>query len=578
MKHMKKLLALMIAVVMCMAMTLTVYASGGEGGDVEPATEPAAPQTTGSINLEGGKKGHKYELYQILKGKVKEGELIDIQWGDDAPDDLKSKYNTAAAAAKAIATQNDARAFAQSLTLSGASGDKVQQLADDGNVTFNNLPAGYYILKDTKAGTTVDLNDAFSEIVVKVVGTVTGKLKSEIPTSEKKVADNNDTSKIQPELEDLVAADWIDSADYDIGDDVPFKLSATTASNVEKYRQYHVTFQDKQSAGLASPENVYAEVLGLKLTVGEEKSTANGTKVKLEAVSADSGYTFAYKITFTQAEPKLNDEEEIISYLNEECNSTVIDLKYTSKLTGNDVVIGKPGNPNEMFIKYSNNPESKDDSEEGKTKEDKVVVFTYKTVIDKVDEKGENLTGADFALYKEVKVDLNEEQLPAGVTKGSDLTFADGVEHSKIDANKYYVLAGTKTGTSEGYTFEFKGIDDGTYVLVETSVPEGFNPYKSVIVTIAAEHSDGEDPQLTSLTATDPFTESNADAGTVNRKKEDTTHERESGEAYAEIVNNSGAELPETGGIGTTVFYIIGAILVIGAGIVLVTRRRMSAN
>ena len=60
--------------------------------------------------------------------------------------------------------------------------------------------------------------------------------------------------------------------------------------------------------------------------------------------------------------------------------------------------------------------------------------------------------------------------------------------------------------------------------------------------------------------------------------KEGNTHNRVSGEAYAEIENQSGTVLPETGGIGTTIFYVVGAILVLGAGIILVTKRRMSAN
>jgi len=565
MKKFKKLMALVIAMVMVLAMNVTVFATGSEG-----ETPASTPATTGSINLTGGKAGHTYTLYQIFKGKVDGQELIDIQWGDDAPDALKDQYATAAAAAKAIADQDDARAFAQGLTLTGGT---PKTLNADGNVTFADLTAGYYVIKDTNGNTQPVVGDYSSAIIVKVVGEVTGALKGSIPSSEKKVADNNDTSKIQPDLSEIQDADWEDSADYDIDDDVPFKLKATTADNVASYRKYHVTFQDKQCAGLAAPQNISVTVLGQTLAVGDTKTTTNGTKITVANATPDAGNTFAITVTFEQANPTTDAEDNITSYLNAECNSTDIIVKYTSKLTGDGVVIGKPGNPNEMYIKYSNNPESKDDADEGKTKEDKVIVFTYKTVIDKVDETGEDLNGADFILYKEVP-----ENTP-NATKGSELSFSEGVEHSKIDTNKYYVVAGKKTGTSAGSQFEFKGIDDGTYVLVETTVPTGYNAFKSVVVTVSAEHEEeADDPKLTSLTATAPFSETNADAGSVDRKKAGTTHDRVSGEAYAEIVNNSGAELPETGGMGTTLFYIVGAVLVIGAGVLLVTRRRMSAQ
>ena len=248
--------------------------------------------------------------------------------------------------------------------------------------------------------------------------------------------------------------------------------------------------------------------------------------------------------------------------------------------------IGSEGNPNDMYIKYSSNPEDKDDKEEGKTPDDKVIVFTYKVDIDKVDETGAALKGADFALYKEVKgitTPAAEEggqattTYPANAVKGSAITFAEGVEHSAISADKYYVLVGEKTGDATGSTFEFKGIDDGVYVLVETTVPTGYNAFKSVAVTVTAAHDENSaDPQLTELESTDPFT-ANKDAGSID-KKDGTKHDATSGELYAEIENNSGTILPETGGIGTTMFYIVGAILVLGAGIILVTKRRMSAN
>ena len=565
MKKFRRLLALLIATMMVMSMSILVFA--GEPGQGENAGEqPAA--ATNTVTLENGKAGHTYTLYQIFTGKVENGELTNIQWGADAPQALKDAYPTAAAAAKAIADQNDARAWAQGLTFTGGTAKPVET---DGEVIFDKLADGYYVILDANNNQKAVEGDFSSAIIVEVVDSVSLELKGSIPSSEKKVADNNDSVKVQPDLSALQDTDFADSADYDIDDDVPFKLKATTADNVANYRKYHITFQDKQCAGLDDPQNISVTVLGQTIAVGETKTTAKGTKITVENVDPANGNTFAIKVTFEQNNPTTDDGGNITSYLDAECNSTDVVVKYTSKLTGNGVKFGKEGNPNEMYITYSNNPESKDDHEEGKTKPDKVIVFTYKTVIDKVDETGADLTGADFILYKEVP------EGTTGATKGDELTFAEGVEHSSIDANKFYVEAGKKEGTSAGSQFKFDGIDDGTYVLVETAVPTGYNPFKSVVVTVTAEHTDGDEPELTELTATAPFSTSNAEAGTVERTKEGATHDRESGEAYAEIINKSGAQLPETGGMGTTLFYVLGAVLVLGAGVVLISRRRMEA-
>ena len=558
MKKFRRIMALLIATVMVMSMSMAAF---------------AAQTTTGSIDLTGGKSGHTYTLYQILKGKVdsESGELVDIQWGDDAPAALKTQYGTAAAAAKAIAEQNDARAFAQSLTLTGGTENA---LTADGNVTFSGLTAGYYIITDTNGNTQPVEGDYSSAIVVKVVGTVTGAMKGDAPSSEKKVADNNDTAKVQPDLSGIQAADWEDSADYDIGDFVPFKLKATTASNVDKYTKYHITFQDKQCAALGAPRNVSVSVLGKTIAVGGTATTTNGTKITVTAAAPDTGYTFAYTVTFEQAQPTTGTDGKITSYLNDECNSTDVIVTYESQLTDNGVKYGKEGNPNKMFIKYSNNPEDKDDRDEGKTPIDTVIVFTYRSTVDKVDEAGAPLKGANFALYKEVPSGTADAQLGSAIKANWDANVKAAAAALKDD--KYYVLAGVKTGTSADTQFKFNGIDDGTYVLVETEIPTGYNAWASTEVTVSATHTSGQTPALVSLTATAPFSDNNLEAGTV--KKTSGEYNRASGEAYAEIVNNSGATLPETGGMGTTLFYVIGSVLVIGAAVLLVTRRRVNAQ
>ncbi len=550
MRKMKKIMALLITMVMVMAMATTAFATSGDGDGGTTPTE----STTKSITLAGGKAGHTYTLYQIFTGTVEEGELTNIQWGSGITDDFKETKTTAAAYAKEIAEDNDARATAQSLiTADALCSGTPNELNADGDVVFSGLAEGYYIITDTNGNGGIVEGDYSSALIVNVVKDVKGTLKADKPTSQKKVDDKNDSNTSED------AVDWQDSADYDIGDAVPFQLKATTANNVTSYKKYHITFEDKQSAGLDAPEKYTITVLDTKLELDAKVGTTvtdstENTKITAEVVTADSGNTFAIKVTFEPVEGATT--------LSAECNSTDILVEYTSVLN-TSAKIGSEGNPNTSYIKYSSNPESSDDSEEGKTPEDKVIVFTYKTVIDKIDKEGKALAGAGFTLYK-VKADYT---LPE---KGSATE-----KNAEIAANSESIVATyTMTADSTKTSFSFTGLDDGTYVLCETTTPDGFNTMDPIKVTVEATHDkESEEPTLLELKVSDPFS-ADKDAGNVT-KTDGTEHARVSGEAYAEIVNNSGTELPETGGIGTTIFYVIGAILVLGAGILLVTKKRM---
>lgn len=162
--------------------------------------------------------------------------------------------------------------------------------------------------------------------------------------------------------------------------------------------------------------------------------------------------------------------------------------------------------------------------------EDKNIVFTYKVTVNKVKENKQPLKGAEFELSKKAK---------------------DGSWISK----------GKLTGTGDDQNvFEWKGLDDGDYKIEETTTPSGYNTIDPIEFTITAEHEiDSADPKLTSLSGGDVFT-GNVTTGAVS----------------ATIVNKSGSTLPETGGIGTTVFYVIGGMLMAAAAVLLITKKRMN--
>ncbi len=419
------------------------------------------------------------------------------------------------------------------------------------------LSAGYYLIKDTAV---VTGTGAETRYILNVVKTVTITEKASIPTVEKKVFDINDSDATPTQS----AAQ--DSADYDIGDPVPFQITVTTGSTVSDYKTYHVTIQDKQSAGLTAPESYTIRVMNQTINLAANakeatEKTVGDVKIKVENTTPDQGNTFAIKITFTNTTTG--------SLIPATANSQPIVVTYTSVLNSSAVF----KNDNDVYVKFSNNPNSTDDSEEGTTPHDYVVVFTYTPIVNKVDGSSNPLSGAGFTLYKEVgNIGTAESPAyPTGAQTGAAISaaFKEGnssIDTSALESTKYYVAKAMTLVSGSETSFNFKGLDDGTYVLVETTIPAGYNAFVSQKFTITATHStDGssvENITLSALTASSVLTTANTSTGTLT----------------GTVENNAGSVLPSTGGIGTTIFYIAGLVLVLGAAAVIIARRKAEQN
>lgn len=507
---MKKLITVLLALLLVMALCVPAFASEGPTESSEP-TETPEP-TTYTITM-SSTTGHTYAAYQVFAGDLYDHILSNIVWGSGVDGDALL------AALQADATYG--ADFADCETAADVA-DVLDELADDsdaikaiakiiaankttasgtGTTQITDLPAGYYLIVDETAAASMPAGDSYSNFILKVVDDVTVEAKDGTVTSQKKVKDNNDTAGS--------VTDWQDSADYDIGDEVPFQLTAALPANYDTYTAYELTFHDVQSAGLTfNPASVKVYVDGVEITTG------------FEVVTTDLTDDCTFEIVFAN----LKDIAAVD-------NNSVITVEYTSTLNEN-AVTGTAGNPNQSWVSYSNNP---NDTTTGTTPTDKVVVFTYKLIINKVDENNDALVGASFALYKKI----------APAEAGAEPTWE---------------LIGEITGTNLS-TFEWTGLDDGDYKLVETVTPGGYNTVDDIEFTITAEHdAEGADPQLTSLTG----------SGTGITLTPDLSE----GSLTGSIMNQSGATLPSTGGIGTTIFYIIGGVLVAGVVIFLVARKR----
>ena len=551
MKRTKRIFAIFMTIALAMSMLI-----------VSSAVSFAAPDTAHTIKITSDatqKEDHAYEAYQVFVGTydTTSKQLKNFAWGNGVDStallndltkiDAYKDCTTAAQVAAVLGSNNDdsaeAKAFAELVSKHLNATNKVTATGDKTN--GYELPVtgdGYYFIKDTTAS--LNAGDTYSSFMLQVVGDVNVKAKDSTTESSKKVKDADDTAG--------TTTDWQDSADYDIGDKVPFKLTGKVAADYDKYTKYTFIFHDVESNGLTFNNDAKVYVDGEEITTGFEVKTGLEDGCTFEVVFSD-----LKKVTSAKA-------------------GSVITVEYTSTLNEN-AVIGQKGNPNTSHIEFSNNPNG-EQTGTGRTPDDTVIVFTYKTTATKVDENKNALNGADFTLYKEV---------PAGTTNAKTgeaikANFDKKVKADALDNAKSYVEAGKKTGSTAGNTFEFKGIDDGTYVLVETTIPAGYNAWAAQKFVVEATHNGNTaiDPEtgkvagkneyvLTALTGESLFGETGD--GTI-------TLEAEKADLDVTIINESGAELPETGGIGTIIFYVLGSLLVVGCGIVLISKRRMESR
>ena len=513
---MNKVLKGLVAVVSTAAMAIAGFAG---------AASATAADTNVTITVQEN-DSHTYSVYQVFTGDLSEGTLSNIKPGKNfntsngAGDN--GKHLTAAEAAEKIAkvsgTATDEEKLETISKFVNLNGGAFGTVSKDKPLS---AAPGYYLFKDQNA---VTGNDAATLFIVQVNGPVTVTRKADKPTLEKKVKDVNDSTNDK--------TGWQDSADYDVNDEVPFRLTATlptSDTDFAAYKTYKLVFHDQQSASLIF--NKASVIVKYTSDVHEEKTLgANSYTVTTNPADKDT-----FDITIANAKSITDAEGKAINV----AAGGKFTVEYTSTLTG-DAVIGSTGNPNKASLEFSNNPNVGGEGETGRTPIDKVIVFTYQLDIDKTFNGGTPADG-DLPKFKLYKFD----------SATNDYTIDRGeVTITKAEGGKY--------------TAPFKRVDDGKYKLVETHTPAGFNTADPTLFDITAEHDvESDNPQLTVLkinTTAGNTTAGNTTAGTVT----------------ADVVNQKGSNLPSTGGMGTTVLYAAGAAIVLVAafGIAFAVRRR----
>lgn len=572
MKKMKRTWAILLALVLTVALAVPGFAA--EGGY--------------SITITNEKAGHTYEAYQIFAGTVasdaeQEGNetgpmLGNIIWGTGVDGDrigallaaLKADANLVAlpgmadaanaadvAAALDGANAETAAAFAEVVSgfLAAAPTGQTNEHVDNARYVINGLPAGYYLVKDQDGSLEGDADTA-TEYIVQVLGNVTMEPKdSDIPTVEKKVSEEDYRQ------DDGYGTTYNDVADWDIGDSVPFKLIGSIP-DMSAYNTYEYIFTDTLSNGLT----LQVETINVYIAINRDDEVHDYVPL-----TEDVDYTLtlnnvangggSFSIAF--------DNLKTAPYIAEGNRNFVI-VTYDATLNAN-AEIGLPGNPNSVYLEFSNNPNG---DGLGRTTEDRVIVFTYELDGTKVDgEDNATLPDAQFVLFngghtRVATIDENGKfrgwvELPDGY---NNTTYANIPYETWVVFNETNNVI--MTSAADG-TFGIAGLDDGTYYLHEIKAPNGYNLLDDDLqIVITATTTNGQTWNGVAATALTGLTIAVNDGGAQNGILD-------TGAVAITVENNGGSTLPETGGIGTTIFYAAGALLVLCAGVLLFVKLRM---
>ena len=517
---------------------------------------------------------HTYTAYQIFSADVTNSKFVNVVWGDDvtqasmnakaaeiaaaigcAEADIKTGNDVdAVKLAEKIGTLSAAATVDQGETTAYTTGtdkDKaialskvLEQCVDKTKGTVigddTEVKTGYYLITDALTDSTTskpgeNVGSISKLILTPVMEDTDVTVKSSVPEVQKKVKDINDSTE-------KTLSDWKDSADYDGTDVIPYQLTATLGEGLENYKNYYLAFNDTMCEGLTfNPESVKIFVNGEEV----EASLFNFSSADVTEGTYKGGkkYTWEQSNILAGATKKgSTDKVEIGS-------GSVIVIEYTATLN-DKAVSGKVGNPNEVTLKYSSNPNDDQGGTPKETPEDKNIVFTYDVDVNKYCmENGEkkDLSGAEFSLYKVMKL-KDGETAPANAPTVEGITLGTDEYLKKIDL------------TVSGAKFSAKQVDDGLYYVVEDKAPDGYNKLANPVIpfVVDAEHTDGDNPQLVQF----------------NNQTDGFSYTVDTGLISTDVENKSGTQLPSTGGIGTTIFYIVGAAAAVTAIVLLTTRRR----
>ena len=530
-KVIKKLLAALLAVAMVCAMAIPAFAENSEG-DVD--------------------SHHTYSAFQIFKGDVegnniKDFKISNVDWGSNIinnSDDFLNKlreadhigplFTNAKSAQEVLAvisqwhdSDDDSIAFARFVChylYSNDANPTYVVRAGSNALTIPEAKAGYYLFVDTTDFSKDDSYHSYNSFLLMVTKgnwNVPITPKAEKPSVKKEVFDNFDNQ------DGTSTGDFGSSADHAINEKFQFKLTATLPASTDHaydyYDTYAVCFKDTLSQGITY-DGLDSVVIESKGNPGNRYDITDSSTIDISKLESQNYF-----------EVNIADVRKCADAAELDLNAgATITVTYTAHLNENAAVNGSAENKNSVQLKYSNNP--RPGEYWGTTPKSEVYVYTYQLNNTKYRDdakEGNELAGAGFHLYSDEEC-KNEVELYQ--KDGFYFPIKDSTDKDKEPVAMFSDNKGQ---------FNVKGLDAGTYYLKETNTPAGYSACKVIPVTIKADHSGN--------------------------------HVTLSGDLNNKIVNKKagGITLPSTGGIGTTLFYVVGGGLMVAAIVLLVTKKRM---
>lgn len=515
MKHLRKIAALILSCVMVFGMASVVYATGGAS---------SGTTGTGKITINNAIPGQTYTIYRILE--LESHDKTNEHYAYKATTAWESFLKSDGIKDTYVTIDGEYVTWKEGAKAAEFAKEALQYAKENSTLISNNGEE-----KATSASGTATTSVKFENLPLGyyLVDSSAGALcsldttkpdatieeKNVVPTVEKKVEEDSKAG---------TSSAYGDSNTADIGQTVYFQTTITAQAGAENY-----VLHDKMGAGLTFDGSVTVTIT--KKTTSEttsETTTVATTDYTLKK-STDSPATITDDCTFE------------LSFKQDFCNTLAADDKITvsySATLNENAVIGTTGNTNETWLSYGDNQKTLKKTTTTKTYS--ISVFKYEKVSTSGESTQKGLANAQFTISKN--------------KNGTDRI--NLVKTSADDAltNIYRVAKTTETGTTTTITtpttgkFEIKGLDADTYYLTETKQPDGYNKLAAPVKVVI-----GEDGKLTIGNAT----------------------KSEAADTQVEIENKTGSLLPSTGGRGTTLFYILGGILVLGSAVVLITKRRM---
>lgn len=471
----------------------------------------------GKITITGAIDGQTYTIYRILKLESFSRDNADRDKGNYA-------YTVETGWENFVSDTNTGGAYLTKDLTSGYVTWNASKATDNDKADFAKVALKYAkeneeAVKNTKKEVPATSAGAtFTDLPLGyyLVDSSTGALCS-LDTTDKEVniQEKNGVPFVEKKI--VVGTDEKETSTANIGDTVNFKTTIKAKKGAQNY-----VLHDKMSEGLTF--------------------ISNSIDVKKQGVSTSFNQTSDYKVV-TETTNMSDRCTFHIEFTESFCNSikadTDIIVTYSATLNKNAEIGTTTGNTNKTHLSYGNNSNTKEATTTTKTFEVPVFKFT--------NTKNPSEGGTTKTPLKDATFKLSTDDKGNNVIK---------LKQKDSTTNYFVDSAGKESVTTNGTgKFTIKGLAAGTYYLTETKQPDGYNKLKEAIKIVIA----GED-------------------GTIkygSKSKSDTELNQMSADGAVEVENKTGSILPSTGGMGTTLFYIFGAILVVGSGVVLITKKRM---